>query len=298
MGGDGLCKYETGAMEPPSIIPSKALNQHVIGPQHMEPSTLMPYRKAKHARHGADYHSLFASGHRPVMHHGHYWMFKQLQILSKLDTDITQLWSDLSTRFCEQHLLAHQMHPYITKACNAEKFNYHDEWGRLLTYMQAMDQLLAQYAQQASRLENMQVTLKNAQAGNKSLGTSTTSHSLLEEFRSLYRSGTDYRNALLFGVSSCIEAETDFGNIKHACIHYNSKPSSIDAGSDGIQKHQYSEHQPLPVTCPVVEDSRHHMLNRAPPICSLGGKKQNLWPAGTFAGKAVMSAVVDLDPDS
>jgi len=115
-------------------------------------------------------------------------------------------------------------------------------------------------------------------------------------YSDIHRSGTNYRNALLFGVSACIEAEPEFAKLKHVCIYYNDKPSSTYAGSDGTQKHQSSEHQPLPVTCTaVVEDSRQNMLNRAPFICSLCGKEQNLWPAGTLP---VMSAVVDLDPDS
>ena len=232
-------------------------------------------------------------------------MFKQNQRLSELLTDISQIWSDLSNRFQTQHVLAQQMYPYIIRACNAQKFNCHDEWVRLGTYMEAMLQLLAQYAQQGPRLNDMQVTLQNAQAGNKSLGTATTSHSLLDKFRGLYRSGTDYRDALLFGVSQCIEAEQDFANVKHACIYYNSQPLSVDADSDGIQTHQSSEQIPAAEnSCSAVQlNSKgkallgHNMLNRAPPICSLGGKMQNLWPAGAFLGKAV-TAVVDLDPDS
>jgi len=191
MGGDGLWKYEAGAMMPPSIIPPKAFKQHVIKPQKIEPTTLMPYRKAaKHARHAADNHSWAGSGYRPVMHHAKSMeSTKELQLLSKLEADITHLWSDLSSKFSEQQLLAHQMNPYMARAFSAEKLqckgtDIYDGWTKLLAYMQAMDKLLAQYAKHASRLDKLQKKLKNAEAGcNKSLGTSTISDSLVQIFR-------------------------------------------------------------------------------------------------------------------
>lgn len=310
---------DPGLMKPPARIPSKANTRLVAEPG--EPAALRHVKKKR--KHAGD-SSLLAV--MPVLHAGHVWVVSQIQRFKHMQADMFNLWDGVCTRYHEQKCIASKMHPYITRACMAEKFHHNDEWTKLQKFLGGLDRLLPVFATLATQLDDMHVELESANASNQTLVTNTTSGSLLADSCDLYRQCTKYRAGLSLSVSACIEADKYYDMLKHACIYYMSKPSASDGGIIALQctppEHlpwpavsegdsnaiqcQSSKHQPMSIQCPDVGFQPAasigcgvESLTRARATSSFHGNNQKLvWPAGTFAGKSWKSAVVDLDSDN